>query len=217
MIRLNDDERAKWWEVFAPIAVRDGYLVEESVTRAIEVADRAIEVYRSRLPKTGPADAWPTIEAVLAYDDERTVPASEDIRFALQAIWDKPHRAPLYLADLLEGFRGVPEPALVLPPDHPRKQLEATLEVNRIAFEALPQWARDACSTGEVFAPQVETESMRTATGEVLARFVVTDVNGVHMLRGGSLNAPPANLTARNLLTLCRDVGTVVEVRSAKS
>ncbi len=40
-------------------------------------------------------------EAIIAYDLGREHPASEEIHACLRQIADKPHRAPLYLADLL--------------------------------------------------------------------------------------------------------------------
>lgn len=55
-------------------------------------------------------------EEIIAYDLERTNPVSEDIHHCIRKIHDKPHRAPLYISDLLK------------PKEEPRKPYYSTID-----------------------------------------------------------------------------------------
>ena len=55
-------------------------------------------------------------EEIIAYDLERKNPASNNIHYCIRKIHDKPHRAPLYISDLLK------------PEEEPRKPYYLTLD-----------------------------------------------------------------------------------------
>lgn len=62
-------------------------------------SDENCKIYLKEI-KFGPM----TLDEMLEYDSERDQPSSEEVISCIRDMYDKPHRTPLYLGDLVEGW-----------------------------------------------------------------------------------------------------------------